>query len=183
MASGETNLYRYAGGDPANFVDPTGLFKLSDISDAFAGFGDTASFGVTQRIRGALGIDCVDYCSSAYGYGGNAATGVELATGVAGAAKLIGKVGLRQIGRRLADETGSIQIGPSGRRSLPARGKPNSTDAIDRGNGRGQIRDYDSDGRALKDFDFGHNHGAGDPHAHDWVDGVRQGGRPIRAGE
>jgi hypothetical protein len=35
-----------------------------------------------------------------------------------------------------------------------------------------------------KDFDFGHNHGFGDPHAHDWLDGVRQNpGRPIGPNE
>lgn len=70
-----------------------------------------------------------------------------------------------------------------GRRSLPKHGKPNDTDVIDRGNGKGQIRDYGPDGTAKKDFDFGHDHGAGDPHAHDWIDGERQPGRPIRPGE
>ena len=31
-----------------------------------------------------------------------------------------------------------------------------------------QIRSYDARGNPLKDIDFGHNHGFGDPHAHDW---------------
>jgi uncharacterized protein RhaS with RHS repeats len=31
-----------------------------------------------------------------------------------------------------------------------------------------QIRTYDSDGNPVKDIDFGHDHGMGDPHAHDW---------------
>lgn len=68
-------------------------------------------------------------------------------------------------------------------RSLPREGVPNSTDVIDRGNGSGQIREYGPDGMASKDFDFGHDHGAGDPHAHDWLEGVRQPGRPIEPGE
>jgi RHS repeat-associated protein len=52
---------------------------------------------------------------------------------------------------------------------LPATGQdPNSTQVKDDGNGNGQIRDYGPDGRAVKDFDFGHDHGAGDPHVHDW---------------
>lgn len=52
---------------------------------------------------------------------------------------------------------------------LPATGQePDSTRVKDDGNGNGQIRDYGPDGRAVKDFDFGHDHGAGDPHAHDW---------------
>ena len=69
------------------------------------------------------------------------------------------------------------------RRSLPRTGTPNSTDVIDRGNGKGQIRDYGDNGGAAKDFDFGHDHGVGDPHAHDWIDGQRQRGRPIGPGE
>ena len=31
-----------------------------------------------------------------------------------------------------------------------------------------QIRTYDSNGNPVKDIDFGHDHGFGDPHAHDW---------------
>lgn len=34
--------------------------------------------------------------------------------------------------------------------------------------GTGTDRTYGPDGRAVKDIDTGHNHGAGDPHAHDW---------------
>jgi RHS repeat-associated protein len=64
-------------------------------------------------------------------------------------------------------------------RGLPYRGAPNSTGVLDRGNGTGQIRDYGPDGLPVKDFDFGHDHGFGDPHAHDWVEGIRGPGRPI----
>ncbi|MFQ3072461.1 RHS repeat-associated core domain-containing protein, partial [Neisseria polysaccharea] len=31
-----------------------------------------------------------------------------------------------------------------------------------------QIRTYDANGNPIKDIDFGHDHGSGDPHAHDW---------------
>ena len=31
-----------------------------------------------------------------------------------------------------------------------------------------QIRTYDAEGNPVKDIDFGHDHGSGDPHAHDW---------------
>jgi hypothetical protein len=38
--------------------------------------------------------------------------------------------------------------------------------------------------RSQPDFDFGKNHkGAGDPHAHDWTNGVRGPGRPIGPNE
>lgn len=31
-----------------------------------------------------------------------------------------------------------------------------------------QIRKYDGNGNPVLDIDFGHDHGSGDPHAHDW---------------
>lgn len=77
--------------------------------------------------------------------------------------RLLAVAGLPVIGIRAAKQAADD------RRSLPKEGEPNSTDVIDRGGGRGQIRDYGPDGRAKKDFDFGHDHhGVGDPHAHDW---------------
>ena len=77
---------------------------------------------------------------------------------------------------------------------LPARGRPNSSESVDKGNGGGTIRDYGPDGRAKTDYDFGHDHptranpqGAGDPHAHDWdwskPSRERQPPRPLRPGE
>jgi RHS repeat-associated protein len=73
---------------------------------------------------------------------------------------------------------------------LPATGQePNSTQVKDNGEGQGQIRDYGPDGRAIKDFDFGHNHRPdypGDPHAHDWdwsQTPPRGPGRPIGPNE
>lgn len=61
----------------------------------------------------------------------------------------------------------SVCSGRSG--DLPAKNQdPNSTQVKDDGDGKGTIRDYGPDGRATKDFDFGHDHGAGDPHVHDW---------------
>jgi hypothetical protein len=51
-----------------------------------------------------------------------------------------------------------------------------------------QYRLFGSDGRAAVDFDWGHNHGAGDPHAHDWNwrnprGSERLPGRPIKPNE
>jgi RHS repeat-associated protein len=72
---------------------------------------------------------------------------------------------------------------------LPAKGAPNSTGVKDYGNGKGQIREYGPDGKAVRDFDFGHNHPPsypGDPHAHDWDwtrPQPRGPGRPLAPGE
>jgi len=53
-----------------------------------------------------------------------------------------------------------------------------------------QIRTYDAQGKPIRDIDFGHNHGAGDPHAHDWrypseqaPNKVRSDGRPLTQDE
>jgi RHS repeat-associated protein len=76
LDSGETNLYRYAGGDPANLVDPSGLLSIADVSNFASGVYDELTFGATRKIRELIGSDGVDYCSSAYnagGYGGMAA--------------------------------------------------------------------------------------------------------------
>jgi hypothetical protein len=57
-------------------------------------------------------------------------------------------------------------------------GPPNSSDHIEGPNG--QIRDYGPDGRAVKDFDFGHPQHHPDldsPHAHDWD---YPDGKPVR---
>ena len=46
-----------------------------------------------------------------------------------------------------------------------------------------QFRKYDRRGFPKKDIDTGHDHGQGDPHVHDWVNGKRQIGRPPTIGE
>ena len=50
-----------------------------------------------------------------------------------------------------------------------------------------QKRHYGSDGRAVKNIDYGHDHtGVGDPHAHDWdwtKDPPRQPARALKPGE
>jgi hypothetical protein len=53
---------------------------------------------------------------------------------------------------------------------LPASGTPGAVaEKKDQGGNVLQRRYYGTDGRAVKDIDFGHDHtGAGDPHAHDW---------------
>lgn len=49
-----------------------------------------------------------------------------------------------------------------------------------------RVRFFGEDGRAVKDVDYGHDHGAGDPHVHDWdwtKSPPRQPGRAPRPGE
>lgn len=56
---------------------------------------------------------------------------------------------------------------------LPVQGRPGTWVVGPRGD-----RLYGPDGKPIKDVDWGHNHGQGQPHTHDWIDGVRQPGRP-----
>jgi hypothetical protein len=66
------NLYEYAGGDPVNGTDPSGLcFVLScnawhSVSNTVAGWGDAVTGGATREIRGALGLAQPDFSSSEY---------------------------------------------------------------------------------------------------------------------
>lgn len=68
----------------------------------------------------------------------------------------------------------------------PARGEPNTTDRLHGPGGNTTDRTYGPDGRAIKDIDRGHDHGVGDPHAHDWdwtQDRPRRPGRPLTPDE
>ncbi|REK27112.1 MAG: hypothetical protein DWQ42_07705 [Planctomycetota bacterium] len=98
----------------------------------------------------------------------------------------VSKETLEQSGRSLKNRGGNAPTGSRGRNDLPAKGKPGSTAVVDRGGGKGTIRDYGPDGKAKTDYDFGHDHGAGDPHAHDWdwsKPKPRKPGRPLKPGE
>ena len=50
----------------------------------------------------------------------------------------------------------------------PTKGRPNSKREFPDGKGGKTVREYGPDGKAKQDIDYGHNHGKGDPHVHDW---------------
>lgn len=76
--------YSYAGDNPLNESDPTGLLfgielpSLEEIGEGIAGWGDTITFGGTEWVREQLGDNNIDTCSGAYQSGGIAG----LVTGV-----------------------------------------------------------------------------------------------------
>jgi len=69
--------YSYAGDNPLNASDPTGLIfgipgtpSWEEVGEGIAGWGDTITFGATKWAREQLGDENVNTCSTAYQAGG-----------------------------------------------------------------------------------------------------------------
>jgi uncharacterized protein RhaS with RHS repeats len=76
MESSTLQPYAYAGNDPTNATDPTGLAWWSTASDTAAGLLDGASGGLTTRLAAsALGFD-VECASFGRGFAAGQVTGM-----------------------------------------------------------------------------------------------------------
>lgn len=167
-------MYGYVGNDPLYWVDPTGLFW------AQIGAGVGGVIGGGGAFIGSLFGD-------AGTFGGNLLlTPAEVGAGITGGALIGGGLGalLDGLGGSMQPQGPTVcHARPGAGSDMPSKGPPNSTDVSDRGNGNGTIRDYGPNGDAQTDYDFGHDHGSGDPHGHDWNNGVRGPHRPLAPGE
>lgn len=97
--AGGVNSYVYAYSNPLSFVDPLGLWVPPSVPDwlvdGAAGFGDTISFGITDKIRDWMGTNgAVNKCSGAYSAGEWAGIGYGFAAG--------GLAGWRAAGQKAA---------------------------------------------------------------------------------
>jgi RHS repeat-associated protein len=170
--------YSYAWDNPVNNGDPTGLSAegIEGVPCYFPFCGPTpagapSGAGTAEEVV-RQGLEKVTHgLESAWGFI-NEAEGPNDEGGAI----------VRQQAEA-AEQASQKECGQESPRSLPYQGEPNSTSALDRGNGSGQIRDYGPDGLPLRDFDFGHDHGFGDPHVHEWLEGVRGPGRPLGSNE
>ncbi len=162
FSGGDNNLYGYVLNDPINLVDINGTDPWGAVIGGVVG-------GVVGGILGG-------------GAGTLAAPGAgTLAGGSFGATEgaLLGAA----IGAYAGDLAGNIIAAMRPGCSLPSKGDPNSSQSEDRGDGKETIRDYVPDGSAKTDYDFSHDHGNGDPHAHEWLNGQRNPGRTLYPGE
>jgi len=159
--------YNYAADSPVNHVDPFGL----------------ETFPVDIPVEAPI----IDACATPMTAAECVAVGPIIYYDVVEAKRFMSEFAGEEAGdegeQLLQEREATEGDCPQEPKSLPYRGEPNSSDVLDRGNGSGQIRDYGPDGLPTRDFDFGHDHGFGDPHAHDWDEGVRSPGRPIGPNE
>jgi len=172
---GGINLYGYVGNDPIYWNDPSGLTPAPGLFTVLGG-----AAGVVITAAGSIVVDV-------YTGGVNiAATPAELAVGGG-----YGAAGGAAIDIWLHHPSASPAAGTSCPMAQTDRppfvGPPGSTDVKPK-----QTRKYGPDGYPETDVDTGHDHGAGDPHAHDWTRPPgggpptaedRQPGRPLQPGD
>ncbi|MFC6980494.1 RHS repeat-associated core domain-containing protein [Microbulbifer taiwanensis] len=94
---GGLNNYIYVYANPVTLFDPYGLWAWGDplpqwMVDGAAGFGDTISFGITDKVRDWMGTNgAVNKCSDAYGNGELAGIAFGFAAGGAAGWRAAGK--------------------------------------------------------------------------------------------
>lgn len=135
--AGGMNWYSYANNSPLIYIDPSGLAWLENASNFAAGFGDMMSFGITQKIRKAMGInDVVD--ESGGWYKGGEYSGIAFDVAMTGGSiamkRSAAKVTARQLAkdRRLARKILNMSTGNKrfAHHVNPLKGHPGGSRAL-----------------------------------------------------
>ena len=160
--AGGSNLYGYANADPLRFTDPDGRVAGILVGPIVrAGIGRAAGQAIASALRNGLGD----------------------AVGTVASCLLIGICTNEMAppddpGQEAAKEAEPEQCEPDNdkERGNPYRGTPGEW--VEHPHGK-QDRLYGDDGEPAVDIDYGHDHGQGSPHAHNWDKGERGPGYPV----
>ena len=149
---GDANLYGYVGGNPNSYIDP---------------------YGLSAALPAAAG-GLVVFCSRSF------------AACVAGAVAICRLMGMCDIPDGVRNEDASENDEPQqcpseddsgqSQRGNPYHGDPGTW--VEHPHGK-QDRLYGPDGTPAVDIDYGHDHGQGSPHSHNWDDDGRGPGVPV----
>jgi hypothetical protein len=157
-------MFAYLGSSPLQLIDPYGDCSLS--------------------LSGPLALTAESGLTAGLAWGANVGLGLALGIYYLDRTQPVGSFA-PPIGLSIQNAPPPLVLNM--RSTLPSKGgPPNGSLSEQDAKGGGKIREYGPDGKAVKDFDFGHNHGAGDPHVHDWdwtKTPPRQPGRPLCPGE
>jgi RHS repeat-associated protein len=212
------NLYGYVRNNPLNKIDADGHWDLGQtVSDAWEtgtgyvrGAAASLSYGLVggpkstdspqSRVGQALGTSAVGIEGIKHMVAGGTkatlATAAAPETGVSALAvpgAVVEAVAGAVVTVGAVKNAVALANTPMESRANPLSGQPGSTSTTTQPSGDPkQVRRYGQDGHAETDVDYGHDHGQGDPHAHDWgrpADGGapthtdRAPGRPVKPGD
>ena len=185
FAAGAVNAWGSDNLAGAGRIDQT---TAAGIAGARLGDGIAAAQGIYETVQGAAAV--LGGGAEALVTSPAAGTGVGVVVPAAGAVVAVAGAAEAVHGVATAGTAVTALMKSAQPKSNPMTGQPGSTSQTTQPDGSPkQVRQYGSDGHPQTDVDHGHDHGQGDPHAHDWSRPANGGppthenrgdGRPVR---